>query len=235
MKRRTSSRRPSPFLAGMTRASPVFLAYLPIGVAYGVVARDAGLHPILTVGMSALVVGGLSQIVAVQLLAAGASLWTIVSAAFFINLRHSAMAASMAPYLSGTSVPALGLLAWPITDEPYAVAISEFRERGGDARFLAGVELATVASWVTASAAGYLLGAVLKGTLRETALFALPILLLTLLMMQITTRLDVVVVMLAAGLSIASGKVGGWFVLACIAAAAMGSVIRWWKPERWSS
>ncbi len=56
---------------GLAAAWPICLGYLPIGLAFGVLAQKAGLGPWHVALMSLLVFAGGSQFIAVAMLAAG--------------------------------------------------------------------------------------------------------------------------------------------------------------------
>jgi 4-azaleucine resistance transporter AzlC len=109
-------------------AIPIVIGYLPMGTAYGVIARQAGLSFFESILMSILVFAGASQFIGVGLLAAGAGFIEVVLTTFFINLRHILMSASLAPYLKKARSSLLPVLAFGVTDETYAVSITRFRE-----------------------------------------------------------------------------------------------------------
>ncbi|MDF1553738.1 MAG: AzlC family ABC transporter permease, partial [Deferrisomatales bacterium] len=55
----------SALIAGARAASPICLGYLPIGLAFGVLAQKAGLAPWQVAAMSVLVFAGSAQFIAV--------------------------------------------------------------------------------------------------------------------------------------------------------------------------
>jgi 4-azaleucine resistance transporter AzlC len=103
------------------------LGYVPIGLAFGVLAQKAGLGLIQIGLMSLLVFAGSSQFIAVSMLDAGASAAAIIATTFMVNLRHLLMSSSLAVYLAGKSRLLLSLFAYGITDESYAVNLGRFR------------------------------------------------------------------------------------------------------------
>src|SRR5689334_12770647 len=82
---------------GLTAAWPICLGFLPIGLSLGVLAQKAGLLPWQVAAMSFLVFAGGSQFIAVGMLAAGASVVTIIGTTFLVNLRHLLMSSALAP------------------------------------------------------------------------------------------------------------------------------------------
>lgn len=79
------------WLAGTRSAVPIMLGYVPVGIAYGVMARQAGLNTWQTVLMSLTVYGGASEMMAAGMVAQGAAVLTIVLTTFILNLRHIIM------------------------------------------------------------------------------------------------------------------------------------------------
>jgi 4-azaleucine resistance transporter AzlC len=139
---------------GAAAAWPICLGYVPIGLAFGVLAQKAGLSPLQIGLMSLLVFAGSSQFIAVSMLDAGASAAAIIATTFMVNLRHLLMSSSIAVYLVGKSRALLSLFAYGITDESYAVNLGKFR--GG--RWALGQALAlnhtANATWLLSTVAG---------------------------------------------------------------------------------
>ena len=61
------------FLRGMQSGVPVILGFIPVGIAYAIMARQAGFSVAQTCFMSLLVFAGASQMMAVGMYAQGAS------------------------------------------------------------------------------------------------------------------------------------------------------------------
>jgi predicted branched-subunit amino acid permease len=87
------------FRAGFVDMLPATLALVPFGLVCGVGAAAAGASLAGAIGLSAIVFSGAAQILAVQLLAAGAPLAVIVLTCFVAGLRFLIYSAAMAPYL----------------------------------------------------------------------------------------------------------------------------------------
>ena len=81
-------------LDGARSSIPICMGLIPIGISYGLLAVEAGLTKIQTVLMSATVMAGSSQILAVGMIGQ-AGVITIVIAVFLINLRHMVMSCSV--------------------------------------------------------------------------------------------------------------------------------------------
>ena len=98
------------FREGIKAALPIVLGYLPVGLAFGVLARKVGLSTFEVGLMSLLVYAGASQFIAVEMLLKGIVCFPIVLATFFINLRHLLMSSTFSLYLKNTRLPILGLI-----------------------------------------------------------------------------------------------------------------------------
>jgi len=85
--------------AGSKDALPIILGYLPIGLAYGMLAVNKGLTPLQTTAMSVFVFAGSSQLVAIEMIAAEAAVVAIVIMTFLVNLRHLLLSASLSLHL----------------------------------------------------------------------------------------------------------------------------------------
>ena len=125
-------RDPSPraeFAAGAKAEVPVLFGVLPFGLIYGALALQAGIPPMAALAMSSIVLAGSAQFVGTQLFAADAPGALIILTTFVVNLRHMLYSASVAPYLSRLGLRWKLLLAYLLSDEAYAMAITHYREK----------------------------------------------------------------------------------------------------------
>ena len=79
------------YLYGMKKAIPVLIGFLPVAITYAIMATNAGMSAAETVGMSAAVFAGASQIMAAEMLAGGAGYLPIILSTLVLNLRHIIM------------------------------------------------------------------------------------------------------------------------------------------------
>ena len=105
-----------PWREGAKAAAPIVLGYLPVGVAFGVLARRAGMAPFEVGLMSFLVYAGSSQFIAVELISEGIAWFPIVITTFFVNLRHLLMSSTVSLYLKKESLRTLTLVSAQLTD-----------------------------------------------------------------------------------------------------------------------
>ena len=142
------------FWNGAKSAVPVCLGIIPVGISYGLLAMQAGLSRLQTVLMSALVMAGSSQLMAVGMLGS-ATILSILTAVFFVNLRHIVMSSCVMNRLERTPLREKLLCAFALCDESFAL----FSLSGSQsAAQLLGANTALYGTWVFSSAAGYVLG-----------------------------------------------------------------------------
>ena len=151
------------FRAGAWAAVPVLLAVAPFGLIFGALATGAGLDPVETMAMTAIVVAGASQLAALQLMVDDAPALIAVLTGAVVNLRMAMYSASIAAHWQG--VPMLWRVpaAYFLHDQAYALSIRRYRERPGEPLsdrlgFYFGVGLVTVGVWMAACAVGVALG-----------------------------------------------------------------------------
>jgi predicted branched-subunit amino acid permease len=146
---------------GFLALVPLWLAAGPFGALYAMQARLAGLSLLETQAMSLLVFAGASQFTAVTLLLGGADALSVILTTFIVNLRHSLLAASIAPYLRNVGALARAGLAFQLTDESYALSIRRFNEGTGSAAYLLGTNMSMYVCWQSSTFLGYIAGAAL--------------------------------------------------------------------------
>jgi 4-azaleucine resistance transporter AzlC len=162
------------FFDGIKSGVPIFIGYLPIAIAFGLLARNTGVPLAHTVGMSLLVFAGASQFMALELIALGTGAFEIVFSTFIVNIRHLLMSMSIHERAVSEGKARKASYAFFITDEVFAVAST--REESIGSSFLYGIGIMAYLGWTVNSAAGYLVGTVLPVTLQAgmgVALYAM--------------------------------------------------------------
>lgn len=143
---------------GAQAAWPICVGYFPVGLAFGILAEQAGIPVWAVALMSVLVFAGSAQFIAVAMLAAGASALSIVLMTLVVNLRHVLMSSALAVFLPGVSRWFLSLFAYGITDESFAVNMTRFRRGQWDRRRALVVNYLSNIAWVGSTMAGSLAG-----------------------------------------------------------------------------
>ncbi|MEQ8396603.1 AzlC family ABC transporter permease [Thalassobaculum sp.] len=149
------------FVRGFRMATPLALSGVLFGMAFGVLAREAGLSLGETLLMSMTVFAGASQMAALDLWSAAPSILVLAIATFAINVRHVVMGAALRPWFSKLPSPIAHLSLWFMTDANWAMSMSEHRKGERDAAILVGSGVVMWFGWVIGGAIGHLAGAAL--------------------------------------------------------------------------
>lgn len=134
------------YLAGMRSGIPVILGFVPVGIAYAIMARQAGFTVAQTCGMSLSVFAGASQMMAVGMYAQGASVIAMILATFILNLRHLIMSVCVVDRMRADGTKIKLLAAFGVTDESFAIFTTE-REEKCSALYFLGLITVTYTSW----------------------------------------------------------------------------------------
>jgi 4-azaleucine resistance transporter AzlC len=143
---------------GIVAAWPICLGYIPIGLAFGVLAQKAGLSPFQIGLMSLVVFAGSAQFIAISMLSSGAGLVPIIATTFMVNLRHFLMTSALSVHLKNTSKRFLTLYAYGVTDESFAVNLLRFKYGGWDANRALIVNQLSNLAWIAATIVGGFFG-----------------------------------------------------------------------------
>ena len=143
------------FLRGMKSGIPVILGFVPVGIAYAFMARQAGFTVAQTCLMSLSVFAGASQMMAVGMYAQGAGMIAIILATFILNLRHVIMSTCVVNRMKDGGLLIRLLAAFGVTDESFAIFTTE-KEENCTVMYILGLILVNYTSWNV----GTLIGAV---------------------------------------------------------------------------
>lgn len=221
------------YLAGVRAALPIVLGYLPIGFAYGVLAKTSGLTVAEVALMSVVVYAGSSQFIGSKMIGAGDPLGAIISTTFLVNLRHLLMSAALVPTMRHIPTWKSALLSYELTDESFAVISATLQGRPANPRWVAGLQLTSQLSWVVTSVIGALTGGLIGNNPAFGLDFALPAMFIGLLLLQMgpgnQPRKQVIVAVVAAVASVLVAYLvpGRWNVMtAAVVAATLGVILR---------
>lgn len=214
----------SNFFTGVEAAIPVVLGYLPIGFAFGVTARGAGLSVADTGLMSLFVYAGSAQFIGAAMWGAGQAAGAIIATTFLVNLRHLLMGAALAPSFRRLPPWLTAGLAYGMTDETFAVSSTRLKGQPAPAGFFIGLHLTSHSSWIAASMVGALFGQILPPwAIQAFGLdFTLPAMFIALLLLQLKHRTELLVAAVAGLVSVAVALLipGNWNVIAATVVAA---------------
>lgn len=133
------------YLAGARAGIPVLFGFVPVGIAYAIMARQAGFTALQTCAMSLTVFAGASQMMAVGMYAQGAGLAAMILATFILNLRHLIMSVCVMNPLRAAPVGLKLLAAFGVTDESFAIFTTQKEERS--IAYFLGLITVTYGSW----------------------------------------------------------------------------------------
>lgn len=156
------------YFKGLKAGIPVILGFVPVGIAYAIMARQAEFSMGETIFMSFAVFAGASQMMAVGMYEQGAGFIAIIIATFILNLRHLIMGTCVINKMDEKKSPLRFLAAFGVTDESFAIFTTG--EESSIWNFL-GLITVTYSSWN----AGTIIGAVASNFLPEIVIASLGI------------------------------------------------------------
>jgi len=231
----TSSRAPyARFVRGVRLGLPIFLGYVPAGIAFGILARTIGFTLVQAVTCSATALAGAGQFIALDTLRQDGAVVAVLAATTVVNMRYLLFGSTISPYLRGYGLPSQSGIAFTLTDETFAINIADQREGYSTAASMLGVGAIAWTGWVL----GTLIGAAGAGFIGDPdkwgVQFAMPAMFTALFVALAENRRDVLVGLLAAliivllplirtfGVEIGSS----WFIIiSSMSAATIGTVV----------
>jgi len=220
------------FLAGVKAGLPVAVGYIPIAVAFGLLAKSLAIPNYISVLMSLLIYAGASQFIGVNLLVLGASFGEIVITTFILNLRHFLMTATLSQRLEDQATKKWRtLLAFGVTDETFTVSALQ-KEEKLSRYFGLGLNTVAFASWNVGTWLGLFFATGLPEVVKASMGIALYAMFIGLLIPQVKKSKPVVVVSLLAVVinsfiywaAALFGVSNGWgIIIATVVSAAVGA------------
>ncbi len=221
-------------LSGLKRSIPILLGYIPVAIAFAILALNAGLSPLLTIFMSATVFGGASQFIAVELLSNGIDYGIILVTTLVVNLRHLLMSFYISNHLQHWRWRDIYIFCFGLTDEAFALHSSRIAQ--GE---LLKIEAMTInivgyGTWIFGTILGVLIGPLLMGNQAIALDFALPAMFIVLLVLIADSIKKLAVAIIAGCVAIVINLTGfgQWSVLlATVFVATIGLGIDRWKTK----
>jgi 4-azaleucine resistance transporter AzlC len=209
---------------------PLIVGMTPFALAFGAVAAARGLPGLSVVTMSATVYAGLAQFMVVNLYSRGVDdLPLLLGFVFLVNLRFSLMGLSLGPHTRGQPGWLRGLLAFGLSDEPYAAVIGRFTSRGYDLVYQCTAYLLVYVAWVAGTAAGVAFAQIIRDPLAWGLDFAMVATFLVLLVPRLKSWSSLAAALLsgAAAAVLQSTRAGeGAILIASLFGFAVAALIR---------
>ncbi|MBU3826341.1 MAG: AzlC family ABC transporter permease [Candidatus Anaerobiospirillum merdipullorum] len=222
------------FLQGMRAGIPVVFGYVPVGIAYGVSALEAGFSPFETILMSCMVYSGSGQVLGVSMTAQHAGLVAIFIATFLINFRYFIMSACIFSRLPGLSNLGRVLASWFVVDETFAI-FTTAPNKLAKISYLAGIIALTYSSWVLGAAIGVAAHAVLPAWISAGLGIALYALFIAIVVPGCKRNGRILVMVLCCALSCTLLSMvidGSWaIVISTLVCAAVGALFIKEEPK----
>ena len=179
-------------------STPVILGFIPVAIAFAIMASSAGLTPLESVSMSVFVFAGASQMMSVGMIADGAGYLAIVIATFIMNFRHFIMSTCVFERMHGATPIQKMLLSFGVTDESFAIFTTTEREKCNKWYFF-GVFLGPYLSWIGGTVIGSFATSILPESVSGSLGISLYAMFIALLVPKVKTnvRLLAVVVLTA--------------------------------------
>jgi predicted branched-subunit amino acid permease len=152
------------FRRGAIDSLPVWLAIVPFGMIFGVVATAAGLDLIQVMGMTVVVAAGASQLAVLQLMVDDAPALLAIVTGAIVNLRMAMYSASLAVNWPSATLTQRLVAGYFLHDQSFAFSMRREREKPDEpgafklAYFL-GVGVSTLSVWFIATYVGAVFGA----------------------------------------------------------------------------
>lgn len=222
------------FVRGLELGLPIFMGYVPVGMAFGILAKQTGFTTFEAVICSATALSGAGQFIAISLLGVGADTMTTIVATSVVNLRYMLFGTTLSPYLRGVRPGTQAWLSFTLTDETFAVNVADQREGLSTPASMAGVGAVAWLGWVLGTLVGALGAGWIGDPTRWGVDFAMPAMFSALFVALADDRRHVAVGLLAGAVALSLpllGRVGlkldpNWFVvIASMVAAALATVV----------
>jgi predicted branched-subunit amino acid permease len=174
------------FRQGMKAAIPIWIAFVPSSLAWGIAAQSHGLLLEEILLMSAWVYSGPAQFAVLVPLAEGRSAATVFIAGFLMNLRFLPMSTALAPFFRGVKQLPLLFASHVVTASSFIVPYLQFQKERestggksvidgyGNLGFFVGVGATSFFVWVAGTAAGYGVALGFPSGFEEALKFILP-------------------------------------------------------------
>lgn len=214
--------------AGFVACLPVAIGVGAYGLVFGVLAREAGLSPLTAVIMSATVLAGAAQLIALGLWEWPIPVVAVLGTTLVVNLRYLLMGASLRPWFTRLSSRQAYTSLFFMADENWALTIQDLRAGTGRGAFLLGSGLAIWVFWVVATA----IGAVAGGRIGDPETYGLGFVLTAIflaLLVSFWEEQDSPIPWIVAGVvavGVEAALPGRWYILAGGLAASLTEVTR---------
>ena len=148
--------------AGARDITPMVIGVLPLGLAIGVAISTSSIPALAGWAAGPLIFGGAAQLMAVQLLDAGAAPAVIIVSALLVNSRIVMYSAAIAPWFRTATLRQRLLVAAPLIDPLYLTCAARYEHDDLDQRgrlaYYTGAAVLLLSSWMAIQAVAIAIG-----------------------------------------------------------------------------
>ena len=194
---------------------PIALGVATYGLVFGVLAQQAKLSILEVLLMSAFVFAGSAQLIVLSLWISPLPIGIIVLTTLIVNARNLLMGVAISPWFKRLSPLKAYTTLFFLTDENWALTMSEFSQGASNAALLLGSGLVLFATWVSSTVAGRILGSIIHNPAQWGLDFAFTAVFLALLVPLWKGKSDLLPWIVAAIVAIAAAHwlPGKWYIL----------------------
>lgn len=211
------------FAAGLRGSSVIMPTVIFYGLAFGVLASNAGLSELESLLFSALVNAGGAQMASLQAWGEPVPVLAVVLTTAAMNARYLLLGAALRPWWRGLpGWQTYGSL-FVLGDGNWALALRERSAGRDDAAFLVGVGAVAWVGWASSTLAGHLLGGLLGDPARFGLDFMLGAFFAALAVGFFRSRASALPLVVGIGVAILVERLvpGPWYILAGATAGAI--------------
>lgn len=184
-------------LTGLNDSIPIAIGYIPIAIAFGLIAKSNQITFTDCFLFSFMIFAGASQFMAINLIASGIPSLQIILATAVMNCRHFLMSASLSTKIKTTRKKLLPIVAFGVTDETFSVLATKRKEI--TLLYSLIVNMTAYFSWIFGSVLGYWVGAILPEAIQSSIGIALYSMFIAILVPSMKKSIQVVILAILAG------------------------------------
>lgn len=207
---------------------PLFVGYIPSGIAYGVLATAIHIPWYITMGLSFIVYSGAVQSAFIGFWSIGLEPFSLILTAFLLNLRHSVYGPHIEEEFHQVRIRDMLSLGPLLTDEVYALGIGIKPMSVGKLRLIA---IIAYLAWIGSSALGIVFTGGIPGYFLPALYLALPALFLALMAPRVRSSGTISAAVFSVSASVFF-KIQGfpdYFILVSILFGILGGIV--FSPE----
>ena len=219
------------FRKGLRDGIPICLGYFAVSFAFGILAVRLGITPLEAGLISLTNLTSAGQFAGITIMASMGSLLEIGLSQLIINLRYLLMSISLSQKVDESfTVPWRCILGYAITDEIYAVAVSQ---ESVSRRYFIGLMITPVIGWTSGTVCGAVLGSILPAVITDSLGLALYGMFIAIIVpaardsrpVLISILIAVSIRMALTYIPVFSGISGGFAIIICAVAASAAAAL----------